>query len=437
MKDLSSLSIDIDKYKELISIGLKSIQSRTYSKYDKILFVGSIAVPFLVNLPIYGIIPNNRDKRIETIYDNAIAKINIVYEEVETLTTNTIFENQDIKDMAAFAEKSNKLCRILGQRDVVLMLLRIIFCAEEMFENSYSHRLPLTEATIHQLYTSLDTENIMLHSTDLLNHILPWVSDIPFDLFYTVIHYHLTSPSSYQLICSVLRTMILNHDTIQPFIDVNIISIVKYYLDNQFKYEYSLLQDYWLQLARIIYKAGDQFKTTVDEQSFIDEYYDQGRFKLWLPEELRLPPHSMLYETITDAFGYYFGWVNKTGLLVDQIYSNNLFSEDIYRRLDSTLTRYLGCSIFASSLSLYLIFILQPKGKIYCIASALTTMVLYSFHEQHVNHQRLSGKIYKSFQKYYQTKQYHNDEIELITNQNQNQNNIINNKSDILNYHFK
>ncbi|EGG17057.1 hypothetical protein DFA_08038 [Cavenderia fasciculata] len=431
MTDISlSLSIDIDKYKELISIGLKSILSRTYSKYDKILFVGSLALPFLINLPIYGIIPNNQDKKIESFYNQGIEKILNVYNEIQT--NNRIMITSDIKDMATLAEKSNKLCRILGQRDVVLMLLRIILGAEEIWESSYSHQAPLTEQSIHQIYTHLDNDNIVLDCTDLLNHILPFVSDIPFDLFYHIINYHPLTPSSYRLACAVLRTMTLKRSTIPSFVSVGMIDIVGFYLGNQFKSEYSQLQDYWLQVSQILYKDRHFKSLPLEDQSFIEEYYKMGRFRLWLPKELRLPPIGTLYETLSDAFGYYQGWLNGTTLFVDNIYSNNLFSDWIYRRLDSTLSRYLVCSLFASSLSFYFTFLLSPKGKIYYISSAIISMIISLYQDKLIAHQKTSGPLYKAFKQRFQTPVNQNDRFF----ENLNQQNIIYNKSDILNYQF-
>ncbi|EGG17055.1 hypothetical protein DFA_08036 [Cavenderia fasciculata] len=375
---------------------------------SKILFVGSIALPFLVNLPIYGIVPNNRDTRIESFYSHGIEKIRNVCQQIETKNT-IIMENQDIRDMATFAEMSNKLCRILAQRDVVLMLLNIIMRAEEIWENSYSHRLPLSNQSVYRLYTIFDTESLMSDCTDLLNSILPFVKDTPYDLLYKAINFHPESPTSYRLACAILKTMTLKQHTIQPFINVGMIRMVRFYLDNQMKSEYSQLEDYWLQISRIIYKDRQyQFKSSLskdqDNMAFIEEYYKKGRFKLWLPKEIRLPPHNMLFKIVTDAFGYYFGWLNMTGFIVGHFYSNTIFSDGIYRRLESTFSRYLACSIFVSSMLLYFSFLLSStNGKIYILASTITLMAIYSFRERQVKFQRLSGPLYKSFQQRYQT----------------------------------
>ncbi|EGG17056.1 hypothetical protein DFA_08037 [Cavenderia fasciculata] len=380
MTDILSLSsLSIDKYKELISVGVKSILSRTYSKYDKILFVGSLALPFLVNLPIYGIVPNERDKRVESFYESAIEKITLAYDEI---SADYMVESQDIREMANIAEKCNKLCRILAKREVVQMLLGIINGAEEIWETSYSHQIPLSEEATVQLYNRLENDNIMIDCTDLLNHILPFVQDIPYELFFKVISFYVTSPSSYQLTCAALKTMTLRKETILPFINDGMLNIVRLYISYELKSEYSLLRDYWLQIARIIYKDRKLFRSLlVEDRRFVEEYYEMGRFKLWLPQDFRVPPHNMLYEIVSDGFGYYLGWVNKTGLLVDNIIANNTFSDWIYRRLDSTLSRYLYCSIFASSFSLYFTFLLPPKGKIYYIASAVTSLAIYKYKE--------------------------------------------------------
>ncbi|EGG17052.1 hypothetical protein DFA_08033 [Cavenderia fasciculata] len=393
MTDISSLSID--KCKELISDGLKSILSTTYSKYDKVLFVGSIALPFLVNLPYFGILPNNRDQRIESFYDNgAIEKIINVYQQVESN-----INSRDIRDLAEFAERSNKLCRILAKREIVKLLLSIIFSGEDLWRQSYNGQLPLSEETIYQIYTTLDNESLMLDCTDLLNHILPWVNDIPYEGLIYVIKKNVLATSSYRLTCTILKTMILKPETIQPFISVGIITITRYYLDNEFKSEYRLLRDYWLQITQIICKDKDNISLL--DQSLIDEYYKMGRFKLLIPKELRINSLGKMLDIVTDGIGFYTGWLNATGLLLDQINTNSYLSNWIYRRLDSTLTRYLLCSAYYSSLTLYLA-VFRNKNILYPLASVLS-MAICSYQARLVNHQKLGGPIYKAFKKYYQT----------------------------------
>ncbi|EGG17058.1 hypothetical protein DFA_08039 [Cavenderia fasciculata] len=397
-----------DKYKELINIGLKSILSTTYIR-------------------IYGILPNNPNKRIETFLDRGIEKIILIYNEMET--NNRILQTNDIKEMAELAKRSNKLCRILAKREVVLMLLGIIAGGDQLWENGYSHRAPLTELIIHQFYTILDTDNIMIDCINLLNHILPHVQDIPYDLFSQLVNFHSLTPTSYRLTCAVLRTMTLNRETIQPFISVGMIRIVRFYLDNQFKSEYSQLQDYWLQIAKSIYNDKQLFKSlSLLDQSFVEQYYKMGRFRLWLPKELRINPIGTIVETVSDGIGYYFGLFNGTTLFVGHL--NLLFSD---QRLDSTWSRYLACSMFESTLTLYFTFLLPPKGKIYYIASALTISIISSYQERIVILEKTSNSLYKSFKKYYQTNDQNHDRLFESTI---NQQNIINNKSIILDYQF-
>ncbi|EGG17054.1 hypothetical protein DFA_08035 [Cavenderia fasciculata] len=419
-EDIISLSIDIDKYKELISIGLKSILSLSTSTF--ILF--------------YEILPNNPNKRIETFYKKGIEKIMMVYNEMET--NNRITITQDIKEMAVFAEKSNKLCKRLAHRGVVVMLLRIMAGAEGIWNNRISHRSPLSKLATHHLYTRFEKDNIMMDCINLLNHILPYVKDdIPFDLLYRIIYSNSLSPTSYRLTCVVLRTMTLKPETIQPFIKVGMIRMVRFYLDNQFKSEYSQLEDYWLQITKIIYKDKEyykhHFKSSVQDQSFIDEYYENGRFKLWIlpTKELRVPPHNMLFTIISGGIGYYTGWLNTTALFVGNIYSHNLFSNTILGRLDSTLAKYLFCSFYASSLMLYYIFLLPTKGKIFYIVSTLISAVISSYQDTLVSRLKANGRLYKSFQQLYQTP-HQNDDLFFENNHTM----IINNKSDILDYQF-
>ncbi|EGG17048.1 hypothetical protein DFA_08029 [Cavenderia fasciculata] len=424
--------VSLDKYKELISIGLKSIQSRTYSKYDKILFVGSLALPFLVNLPIYGIIPNQQDTRIESMYDNAIDRITNVYNEIQT-DPESVY-SLDIKNLASVADKSNKLCRILAQKDVVMTLLDIIINGEEIHTQRYNDQLPLSDKIIEELYLTIESNSIMLDCISLLNSILPFVQDIPYGgLIYIIINYP-SSPTSYQLTCAVLKTMALRpEETIQPFLDVGLIHIIKYFLDKEVTSEHSVLRYYWLQVAQTIYKSPiGHFETTEEEQEFIDEYYENGRFKLWLPKQLRIKPFSVMFETLTDTFGFYKGWVTGTSLFVDLVYSSSPVFDAIYRRLDSTLTRYLACSLFFSTFALYSTVFLSRQGKIYYSLSSILTMSHSVYLNNQVNRQRLGGDIYKSFKKYYKTNDQNNSPFSTINNDQI----IIKDKSDILDCEF-
>ncbi|EGG17050.1 hypothetical protein DFA_08031 [Cavenderia fasciculata] len=408
-------SLSIDKCKELISVGLESIQSRTYIK-------------------IYGIIPN--DQRIESIYDNAIGRITNVYQYLESI--QSIVHIQDIRELANLAEKNHKLCRILAQREVVMTLLQIIIRAEELWKHNYYTRLPLTEQNVNQLYTTLDNESLMLDCIDLLNSILPWVnvSDIPYERFYKVICIHSTSPTSYRLACAVLRTMTLNRETIQPFISVGMINIVRFFLVYQVKSEYSQLQEYWLQITNIIFKDNDRryYFKSLSDQSLIEEYYEKGRFKLWIPQAkgLRITSFRVMSEIILDGIGYYQGWINTTALFMGHVYIDSPFSDMIYRRLDSTVTRYLASSFYASSLLLYFTVFLSRKEFIYLSVSTVLAMSINMYQERLVNHQKLSGFIYKAFAKYYQTPPHLDSSIN-----NNDQRKMINNRSDILDYPFQ
>ncbi|EGG17051.1 hypothetical protein DFA_08032 [Cavenderia fasciculata] len=434
---LSILSLSKDKYKDIIDVGLKSILSRTYSKYDKILFVGSIALPFLINLPMFEIIPNNPHKRIESFYNSAIDRIANVYHQIET--THSITDDQDvIRELADLAENNDKLCRILAKREVVLTLLHIIVNGEVIWKHNNSRRAPLTEQTIYEIYTTLDRKSLMLDCIDLLNHILPWVKDIPYVGFNYVINNNPLSPTSYRLTCAILRTMTLKRETIQPFISVGMIRVVMFYLANQVGSEYAQLEDDWLQIARLIYKDKEYYfkssSLSTFEQSYVERYYKKGRFKLWIlpTKELRISPFSVMTEIISDGIGYYQGWINGTALFMDHIYSDSPISHMIYRRLDSTLTRYLASSLYMSSLLLYFTVFLSRKGLIYYTLSTGLSM----YQDKQINHQKLSGTIYRAFQHTYQN-DLPGSPITMNMNIDKlNQNNIIKNRSDILNYQF-
>ncbi|EGG17049.1 hypothetical protein DFA_08030 [Cavenderia fasciculata] len=425
MTDILSilLSLSKDKYKDIIGVGLKSILSRSY-------------------IQMYEIIPNNPHKRIESFYNSAIDRIANVYHQIET--THSITDDQDLRELANLAEKNDKLCRILAKREVVMTLLRIIVNGEELWKQNYYSRLPLTEETIYQIYTTLDNDSFILDCTDLLNHILPWVKvqDIPYEGIFYVIKNHPMSPSSYRLTCTILRTMTLNRETIVPFISVGMIRMVRFFLANQVSYEYSQLQDYWLQITRIMYKDREYYfkSLSTQDQLYIEESYKNGRFKLWIlpTKELRISPFSVMTEIISDGIGYYQGWINGTALFMDHIYSDSPISDMIYRRLDSTLTRYLASSLYASSLLLYFTVFLSRKGLIFYTLSTGLSMSIHTYQDKLVNHQKLSGPIYRAFQKYYQTDHHPGSSITMNMDIDQlNQNNIIKDKSDILNYRFK
>ncbi|EGG17047.1 hypothetical protein DFA_08028 [Cavenderia fasciculata] len=437
-KEIGRMNQEIENIcKELIGIGIKAFVDM--SKYDKILFVGSIALPVMINLPNFGIIPNDESDRIETHYLTGIDKIAHVYDEC-LAGNDSILETKDIKLLAASAQTSDKLCRILARRDVVLMLLQIIINAESMWRSAQSFVSPLSEETIHNLYLTLDYESLMLDASNLLNHILPKIEldEIPFgELIGSIRYYGLSTPIIYKLLCAILKLMVDRNDTVKTFMEMELMVLVRYFMENEFKSEYRLLRDYWLQISVRWYR--DRFKLNIApiDRMFIEEYYQSKRFWIYVPKEIRVNPHGLLSEVILDGYGFLRGYISSTSLLIDYIYSESGLYDICYRKSDTTLTRFLFSSFFATSMLMLFTFSASRKGKVHYIISAAFTCGLTYAQEIMINRQKTGGRDYKIFKDYF-TQNTNNDiyvEKELLLTQDDQQT-IIHNRSDILDYEF-
>ncbi|EGG17061.1 hypothetical protein DFA_08042 [Cavenderia fasciculata] len=398
-----------NKCNDLINVGIHSIQSF---------------------IPNYGILPKQSNDWIETHYKQSLIKIRQVYTAIQA-SDYSIMDTQEIRLIATSAVNNTRLCKILATKEVVLMLLEIIDNAENMWKHSNRHQLPLSDTTIHLFYLTLDSETIMLDCISLLNSILPYTKpdSIPFKEFVHLLVRQSISPSSYKLTCAALNAMIKNRSLMKPFLEAGIIGAVRFFTSREFKSEYALLRDYTIQISKITKKDILLFKMTVFDQACLAKYY-QYRYLLLIPQEIRVTPHGLICEMLTDCIGYYGGWVKPLGLFVDYFYSDSNFYESLYKPMQSTASRYFFCSAFASSILLYFMFLVPLKGKIHYISSAAMSSLLCYYQDKLVTRQKLGGSLYKSFKEFFQTSSFDNqDSFEKI----QNDSNLrqINHKSEI------